>query len=410
MTEIPHTDTDTDTDSRAQAEVHLNAPRGQGVAQGLTQNTAQGPPALAMGPTVAKGPAETTGAVGPVHRWLRFSDSWEASGVHRAFDTIGVRRSDVIYDPFVGCGTTPLAAAARGLRTVSMDRSALAVLATVVKLYPPDHGMLDEVVEKLRGCPCNILIRKLQVRRLRRGAASPAQRALVFALVAGWLRARDRYFCRAIDRFGRVNHADSATFASAANCIDAQWLDEALNVVDEMRADQPAPGGRAIQHVVRCRELTTEVTKLPGLTGHNSIVMVTSPPPPVRHIDLDRQRLDRLIHTTVPRLRIFDRHDHHTESLSAVEMRRVATYERFVDSLLVHARNLRCTAIAIEMSSRPAPQGTPCDELLVERLPAFGFKLVDVDRSIREATGTPGTVTARPREWLTMVCAVAIDE
>jgi hypothetical protein len=237
---------------------------------------------------------------------------------------------------------------------------------------------------------------------------SPAQRALVFALVAGWLRARDRYFRCAIDGSGRVNHANSTT--SVASCIDSQWLDEALNVVDEMRADQLAPGGRTIQHVVRCRELTTEVTKLPGLTGHNSIVMVTSPPLPVRQMDLDRQRLDRVIHTTVPRLRIFDRHDHHTESLVSVEMRRVATYERFVDNLLAHAQQLGCTAIAIEMSSRPAPHGMPCDELLVERLPAFGFKLLNVDRSIREATGTPGTVTARPQEWLTMVCAVAVDE
>ena len=153
----------------------------------------------------------------------------------------------------------------------------------------------------------------------------------------------------------------------------------------------------------------TAMTKLPGLTGQNSIVMVTSPPLPTRHIDLDRQRLDRMIHTTVPRLRIFDRHDHHTESLAAVEMRRVATYERFVESLLAHAQRLQCTALAIEMSTRPAPQGTPCDELLVQKLPDYGFKLLDVDRSVREATGIPGSASARPREWLSTVCAVALQ-
>jgi hypothetical protein len=343
-----------------------------------------------------------TPIAGPIDRWLRFPDSWDASTVQRAFDIIGVRRTDVIYDPFVGCGTTPVVAAARGMRTVSMDRSALAVLSTVVKLYPPDPGMLDGVAEKLRSCPCNILIRKLQVRRLRRGAASPAQRALVFALVAGWYRARERQPWEAFER--------AADHPGGDPSADARWLEEALRVVDEMRAEQPTPDGRNIQHVVRCREFCNDVTRLPGLTGQNSIVMVTSPPLPTRHIDLDRQRLDRMIHTTVPRLRIFDRHDHHTESLAAVEMRRVATYERFVDSLLTHARQLQCTAVAIEMSGRPAPQGTPCDELLVERLPAHGFKLLDVDRSIREAIGAPGSASARPREWLTTICAVSLDQ
>jgi hypothetical protein len=160
--------------------------------------------------------------------------------------------------------------------------------------------------------------------------------------------------------------------------------------------------------VVRCREFSPEVCKLPGLTGQNSIVMVTSPPLPVRQIDLDRQRLDRMIHTTVPRLRIFDRHDHHTESLAAVEMRRVATYERFIDSLLAHAQHVQCTAIAIEMSSRPVAQGTPCDELLVQRLPEFGFKLLDVDRSVRETPAVPGGSGGHAREWLATVCAVAL--
>ena len=344
-----------------------------------------------------------TPIAGPVHRWLRFPDSWDIPTVHRAFDVIGVRRSDVIYDPFVGCGTTPVAAAARGMRTVSMDRSALAVLATVVKLYPPDPGMLDSVVEKLHSCPCNILIRKLQVRRLRRGAASPVQRALVFALVSGWFRARERApWDLAHDQ---ADHAADHEIAAP----DARWLEESLRVVEEMRADQPPPGSRAIQHVVRCREFSNDVTKLPGLTGQNSIVMVTSPPLPTRHIDLDRQRLDRMIHTTVPRLRIFDRHDHHTESLAAVEMRRVATYERFVDSLLAHAQRLQCTALAVEMSTRPAPQGVACDELLMQKLPDYGFKLLDVDRSVREATGIPGNASARPREWLTTVCAVALQ-
>jgi hypothetical protein len=347
-----------------------------------------------------------TPIAGPVHRWLRFPDSWDVPTVQRAFDLIGVRRSDVIYDPFVGCGTTPVAAAARGMRTVSMDRSALSVLATVVKLYPPDPGMLDSVAEKLRSCPCNIMIRKLQVRRLRRGAASPVQRALVFALVAGWFRARERAPWDATSAMTE-EHAEDAEHAIAAP--DARWLEESLRVVEEMRADQPPAGSRAIQHVVRCREFSNDVTKLPGLTGQNSIVMVTSPPLPTRHIDLDRQRLDRMIHTTVPRLRIFDRHDHHTESLAAVEMRRVATYERFVESLLAHAQRLQCTAIAVEMSTRLAPQGVPCDELLLQKLPDYGFKLLDVDRSVREATGIPGSASARPREWLTTICAVAIQ-
>jgi hypothetical protein len=360
----------------------------------------------------------------PVHRWLRFADGWDECTVHRAFDMIGLRRKEVIYDPFVGSGTTPVAAAVRGYRTVSMDRSALAVLSTAVKLYPPDAAMLDEIEQKLRSCPCNILIRKLQVRRLRRGSASPMQRALVFALMAGWFRARNRYhqLARTGSVSGNVVRASSASSASGgaavastpsagvgavlASRVEARWLDEALRVVDEMRADQPPADARPIQHVVRCRDFMPEVSKLPGLTGINSIVMVTSLPLPVRHVDTDHQRLDRMIHTTVPRLRIFDRHDHHTEALGAVEMKRVSGYERFLDDVLAHAQNLRCTAVAIEVSGRAAPQGKPCDELLISRLPAFGFTLLDTHRSVREPIGTPGTITARPREPLTLVCAV----
>jgi hypothetical protein len=144
-------------------------------------------------------------------------------------------------------------------------------------------------------------------------------------------------------------------------------------------------------------------------------------------VDTDRQRLDRLIHTTVPRLRIFDRHDHHTDSPGAAEMRRVSTYDVFLDSVLAHAQNLGCTGVAIEVSSRPAPNGIACDEFLVSRLPAFGFRLVDVYRDDRDAGRTfpgagfgagaatgPGAAAASTHmphgERLSTVCAVAVDE
>jgi hypothetical protein len=349
-------------------------------------------------------------AAAPVHRWLRFADGWSERAVHRALDVLRVRRKDVIYDPFVGCGTTPVASAGRGHRTVSMDHSALAVLATVVKLYPPDPPMLDEIAEKLRtGGPCGIQIRKLQVRRLRRGAASPAQRTLVFALMAGWLRARGRF--QPLDREGLGARVEADADA------DARWLGEALRVVDDMRADIPAQAPPASLHVVRCREFAADAARLPGITPITPIVMVTSPPLPVRHVDTDRQRLDRLIHTTVPRLRIFDRHDHHTDSPGAAEMRRVSTYDGFLDSLLSHAQNLGCTSLAIEVSSRPAPNGVACDELLVSRLPAFGFKLMDVFREDREPTRAfagavaGGSATHTPHaERLSTVCAAAVDE
>jgi len=231
--------------------------------------------------------------------------------------------------------------------------------------------------------------------------------------MAGWLRAH-----------GRGHAFDRESFAARAEArpesdvdADARWLGEALRVVDDMRADISTYVTPASLHVVRCREFAPEAAKLPGITAITPIVMVTSPPLPIRHVDTDRQRLDRLIHTTVPRLRIFDRHDHHTDSPGAAEMRRVSTYDSFLEGLLSHAQNLGCTSLAIEVSSRPAPNGVACDELLVSRLPAFGFRLLDVYRDDREpirtfaGVGAGATGSHAPQsERLSTVCAVAVDE
>jgi hypothetical protein len=326
----------------------------------------------------------------PVHRWLQFADSRHEHSVHRALAALGARPTDVIYDPFVGCGTTAVAAAARGHRTVSTDRSALAALATVIKLYPPDQHILDEVAETVRSAPCTILIRKCRRAGFRRGASSPVHRALIFVLVAGWLRARAS--------------CDPRDLANT----DARWLGEALRVIDEIRVDQATNRSRVLdsKHVVRCQDFVPHVARLPG-SAATPITMVTSPPLPVRHVDADRQRLDRLIHATVPRLRIFARHVHRTISLGAAERDRVDAYASFLDSILLHAQYLGCAGIAIEVSSRPMPQGIAWDELLVSRLPAFGFTLVDVHR---EVAGDTASSVMQQSEPLSTVCASAVDE
>src|SRR6266446_7007073 len=81
----------------------------------------------------------------PVHRWLTFVDSWPPSSVEYLLDCLRIESSDVVYDPFVGSGTTPVVCAHRGLISLSGDISSLAALTTRIKLEHPSLQELDAV-------------------------------------------------------------------------------------------------------------------------------------------------------------------------------------------------------------------------------------------------------------------------
>src|SRR5574337_577791 len=70
----------------------------------------------------------------PVHRWYTFPHSFTSELVHALIDEWSLTTTDRILDPFVGAGTTVLAAKEKGIPACGYDISPLAVLATQTKV------------------------------------------------------------------------------------------------------------------------------------------------------------------------------------------------------------------------------------------------------------------------------------
>lgn len=69
----------------------------------------------------------------PIHRWYLFPHSFTDDLVHALIDEWVLGPEDRVLDPFVGAGTTLLAAKERGVSAVGYDISPLAVLSSRVK-------------------------------------------------------------------------------------------------------------------------------------------------------------------------------------------------------------------------------------------------------------------------------------
>jgi DNA modification methylase len=78
----------------------------------------------------------------PVHRWFVFPHSFSPQLVRSLIREWGLAGEDVILDPFVGAGTTLLAAQDAGLGASGFDLSPLSELASRVKVAPPDAAAL----------------------------------------------------------------------------------------------------------------------------------------------------------------------------------------------------------------------------------------------------------------------------
>ncbi len=70
----------------------------------------------------------------PIHRWFVFPHSFTSELVHALIDEWGLTPKDRILDPFVGAGTTLLAAKEKGVPATGYDLLPLAVLTSRVKI------------------------------------------------------------------------------------------------------------------------------------------------------------------------------------------------------------------------------------------------------------------------------------
>ena len=93
----------------------------------------------------------------PVHRWFVFPHSFTDDVVCSLAQEWCLGEDDMLLDPFVGAGTTALAAKQLGIPAISFDLSPLATLVTQVKTSPYDADELERHWNRLR--------RRVKVRR-----------------------------------------------------------------------------------------------------------------------------------------------------------------------------------------------------------------------------------------------------
>ncbi len=84
----------------------------------------------------------------PIHRWFVFPHSYGRELVWELIDEWGLTSQDHILDPFVGAGTTLLAAKERGLSATGVDLSPLAVFVSRTKLNDLSHEYAEQAVKK----------------------------------------------------------------------------------------------------------------------------------------------------------------------------------------------------------------------------------------------------------------------
>ena len=84
-----------------------------------------------------------------VHRWYLFPHSFTGGLVHALLREWGLTRRDKVLDPFVGSGTTLLAAKEMGVSSDGFDLSPLAVLASKTKSATYSSRRLDTAWQAL---------------------------------------------------------------------------------------------------------------------------------------------------------------------------------------------------------------------------------------------------------------------
>ena len=85
----------------------------------------------------------------PVHRWFLFPHSFTGNLVGSLIEEWGLDANDHLLDPFVGSGTTLVAAKAAGVPSTGFDISPLAILASNTKVAGFSREVLDEVWSSL---------------------------------------------------------------------------------------------------------------------------------------------------------------------------------------------------------------------------------------------------------------------
>jgi hypothetical protein len=90
----------------------------------------------------------------PVYNWFKYKEGFSRELVIQIVKEFALKKGDIIFDPFAGCGTTLLASKELGLHGLGIDVLPTAVFITKVKLVEwGDTELLMQSVKKLISIP-----------------------------------------------------------------------------------------------------------------------------------------------------------------------------------------------------------------------------------------------------------------
>ena len=225
-----------------------------------------------------------------VHRWYLFPHSFTGDLVHALIDEWCLDEHDRILDPFVGSGTTLLAAQEMGVTSHGYDLSPLAILASNTKTFPFVRQRLETAWTELE-----LGLNKSSIASIRRVYPELVHKALpdgrLEALDAVLMNIdntncsspeQDFFRLALISIIPRFSHAVATggwlswlNQGDAAEKVTAFFKEQVEMMLSDVRATES-------QRDCRCEAWLADTRAMPAADGTYSAV-ITSPPYPNRH-------------------------------------------------------------------------------------------------------------------------------
>jgi len=79
----------------------------------------------------------------PVHRWFTYPAGFSYKAVENSLDTFGIKQGQVVYDPFMGSGTTNIVAKTKGINSYGIEAHPFVIEITKTKLFWDIH--IDDI-------------------------------------------------------------------------------------------------------------------------------------------------------------------------------------------------------------------------------------------------------------------------
>jgi len=90
----------------------------------------------------------------PLYNWFKYKEGFSRELVVRLFREFVLQAGDVVFDPFIGCGTTLMAGREFGIHGVGIDMLPTSVFVAQTKLKEwPDLDLLLRAIQKLTSTP-----------------------------------------------------------------------------------------------------------------------------------------------------------------------------------------------------------------------------------------------------------------